>query len=301
MRNTRKLNRRRIKRKPFWLPASSFYFLVAGFSAATFFLIIGIFHDDAREPEIVVAGLTASSVLIAGVILRELILRNVREQFIAEQKQLDANLSTAFASIADAPPSKLTLERNAAAVRNIKVRSEAAMVFESIAQGHREVFELCAEYRKVVAHEIRSIHPDSPRLKALIQGNEFALRTHKFHILKWAELESKPLAVAAQQSKEDPVRIEFLERAKRPLEVALGYYPEEPALRDSLDVIEELLITVRLKDFIAAAESAATVGDNGTALALYRDALSYIESQSPGAFHDGLRARITQAMADIKA
>ena len=297
MRRVMNVNQRRMKRSPFWLPASSFYFLVAGFSAASFFLVIGVMHDNASEPEIVVAGLVASGVLVTGVAVRELLLRNVRERFLAEQKQLDANLTAVLAGIREAPPRKLTLERNAAAIRSIKMKSQAAMVFESIAEGHREVFELCAEYRRVVAHEIRNIHPDSPRLKALIQGNEFALKTHKFHILRWAELESKSLAVAANQSKEDPVRTEFMERAKRPLEIALGHYPEEPELRDSLEVIRELLLTVRLKPFISRAEAAASLGDRESAAEIYREALKYIESQERSVALEDIRARIEQALA----
>ncbi len=135
MRHPRKFNNRKSTRKPFWLPASSFYFLVAGFSAASFFFVIGILHDDGTEPEFVVGGLVASGVLVAGVVVRELVLRDFRERHIADRKQLDANLKTAFARISDVPTRKLTLESNAAAIRNIKTKSEAAMVFERSHRG----------------------------------------------------------------------------------------------------------------------------------------------------------------------
>jgi hypothetical protein len=297
MRHPQKFNNRKSTRKPFWLPASSFYFLVAGFSAASFFFVIGILHDDGTEPEFVVGGLVASGVLVAGVVVRELVLRDFRERHIADRKQLDANLKTAFARISDAPTRKLTLESNASAIRNIKTKSEAAMVFEKIPQGHREVFEMCTEYRKVVASEIRNIHPDSPRLRALIQGNEFALKTHKFHMLRWAELESTSLAGIAQKSKDDLVRTENLERAKRPLEVALSHYPDEVSLNDSLGVLNELLLTMKMREFFAEADAAASAGDNALAAEIYREALDFLRIHERSGVHDEFRVQIEQALA----
>lgn len=295
------LNRNHPRRRPRsgHLPASSFYFLVAGFAAATFFVVIAVFHDEKGEPEIIVGGLVASSVLIAGVVLRELVLRNAQEKLAAERKQLDSNLKTVFSHFPEVRNRKLTLEKNDAAIRLIRTKSEAAKVFEKVAQGHREVFELCTEYRKIVADEIRDIHPDSPRLKALIHGNEFALKTHKFHILRWAELESKSLAVAAQRSGDDIARTEFMERAKRPLEIALSHYPEEAALKDSLGVITELLFTLRIRRFVTDAEAAASIGDRDTAVMNYREALRQMEFEDPAGEHSEIRAQIEDALAAI--
>ena len=297
MRHPQKSTKKRSKRTPFWLPASSFYFLVAGFSAASFFLIIGILHDDRSEPEFVAGGLVASGVLVAGVVLRELVLRNARERHLADRKQLDANLETAFGRIRVARPRKLTLERNAAVLKSIRSKSEAAMIFETVAQGHREVFEMCSEYRKVVASEIRAIHPDSPRLGALIQGNEFALKAHKFHMLRWAEIESTGLASTAQKSRDELVRTEYMERAKRPLEVALSHYPDEPALKDSLVVLNELLLAMKMKEFLREADALLSEGDHDAAANIYREALEFLDVQEPSVANSEFRIQIEKALA----
>ena len=293
------LNRRTGKRSPFWLPASSFYFLVAGLATASFFLVIGVLHNDGREPEIVVAGLAASGVLVLGAVLREIVLRNARERFIAERKMLDMNLKTAPTPLRDDAPRKLTLERNAAAIQAIRMRSEAAMVFEKIAQGHREVFEMCAEYRKLVATEMRNIHPNSPRLKPLIKGNEYALKTHKFHILRWAELESRSLAGEAKQSSDPTSRADVAERAKRPLELALRHYPDEPALKDSLDVLDELVFTLRIRAYIDDAETAEATGDLAVAEMIYIEAIEQLDKNEPGATLLGIREQIEQALGKL--
>lgn len=300
MRHYRNFTQAKSFRKPFWIPASSFYVLVAGFAAASFFFVIGIMHDDGREPEIVTAGLVASGVLVSGVVLRELVLRNARERFIAERRILDINLKAAVARVADQTPRKLTIERNDAAIRLIRTKSEAAMVFDNIAHGHREVFELCAEYRKLVASEIRNIHPNSPRLKALIKGNEYALKTHKFHIMRWAELESKSLAGGVQTGNSVEMRTSYAERAKRPLETALMYYPDEPALRDSLDILDELIVTIRLNAFIRDAESASSRGDRGSAEVIYGEALKFIEIQKHSVSLANLRDRIETALLSLQ-
>jgi hypothetical protein len=274
--------------------------LVAGFSVASFFLVIGVMHNDGSEPELVVGGLIASGVLVSGVVVRELVLRNSRERYLAERKRLDANIKTVLEHVGDTSPRKLTLEQNAAAIKRIRTKSEAAMVFAKIAQGHREVFELCAEYRRIVAKEMRNIHPNSPRLKALIQGNEYALKTHKFHILRWAEIESKSLAAAAHQATDEPAQVDYMERARRPLEVALGFYPEEVALKDSIEVLDDVLLSMRTREFLNNAGEAASMGEHERAASIYRQALEYLEAQAPTVVRRELQEKIEGELADLE-
>jgi hypothetical protein len=286
-------------RRPFWLPASSFYFLIAGFAAASFFLVIGIMHDNGSEPEIVTAGLVASTVLVTGVVLREVVLRIVREKRLIEQKRLDLSLSALRANDrADAK--KFTIEKNAAALEMIRNRSEAAKVFGRLSDGHREVFELCEEYRRIVAIEIRNIHPNSPRLQALLKGNEFALKTHKYHLLKWAELQSKSLATEAQKAEGLSKKTEFVASAKNAIERALNHYPSEPELSDSAVLLDELLVGFRGAQYMSDAQNALASGKKKRAIEIYDEALVFVDQQSMSSAVVGdLRARIELALDQL--
>jgi hypothetical protein len=293
------MKKQRKVRRPFWLPASSFYFLISGFAVASFFLVIGIAHDDGSEPEIVFAGLVASGVLISGVILREIVLRNARERYLVERSRLDKNIESVIELKPRVDSGKFTLEKNAAALESIKARSEAASLFDRIAQGHRDVFEMCAEYRRIVAKEMRTIHPDSPRLKALIKGNDFALKTHKFHLLRWAELESKSLTTSSRNATDVSSRIQFTEQAKEPLRLALRYYPDEPALVESLDLLEELSITTRIGEMFELAKAAVQRGEPDEALLVYGDVLSFLDENRTTPSYEQLRGRIENAIDDL--
>src|SRR5688572_31765962 len=113
MRSSVTRSKRSGTRRPFWLPASSFYFLVVALALATFFLVLGLYQERSKDNEWVVAGLAASGVLVGGFVLRELVLRHARERFLIEQERLDRNLRhpAAFSS-RGAESSKFTLEKN---------------------------------------------------------------------------------------------------------------------------------------------------------------------------------------------
>jgi hypothetical protein len=288
------------RRRPFWLPASSFYFLIAGVATASFFLVIGIMHDDGSEPEIVIAGLVASGVLVTGVILREIVLRSIREKRLIEQKRLDRSLSTRPA-IERVSSKKFTIEKNAAALDMIRSRSEAARVFGRLSEGHREVFELCEEYRRIVANEIRNIHPNSPRLQALLKGNDYALKTHKYHLLKWAEIQSKSLAAEAQNAMGLPQKAEYVASAKNAIERALYHYPSEPELNESAVLLDDLLIGFRGAQYLSDAESAARSGNAERAQGIYNEALIFVDQLSVRSpVVEDLRAKIELALEQLE-
>src|SRR5258705_13830791 len=129
------------RRRPFWLPASNYYILAASAAIAFFFLVWGILNDGREETPWIPAGLGAAIVLSSAVILRELILREVRNRFLASQRQIDRSVRGISKRIHEREPSKLTLERNATLLHDISRKSEAAKVLGRYADGHREVFE----------------------------------------------------------------------------------------------------------------------------------------------------------------
>lgn len=229
------------RQTPYSLPASSFYFLVAGLALATFFLVILVFHDGGDDFEWVTAGLASSGVLIVGVVLREVVLRNARERHIARRRMLDRNLRAIPVPSGEYPISgKFTLEQNATALETIRTKSEAAKVFGRIAAGHKEVFELCAEYRRIIAKEIPNVHPDSPRLKAMMLGNKAAAELQEFHLLRWAKIESKEFAAKAENSTSADESAMHRQKAKGVIDLALSYYPENKELLASADFLSNI-------------------------------------------------------------
>jgi hypothetical protein len=224
---------------PIWLPAIGFYFLILILAAATFSFVIGSSADADRNGLWVTAGLISAGVIFAGIILRELVLRYVRERRIAEHHRLDRNLRHSPSGEGSRP--KFTLEKNAAALESIRKRSDAANLFGNISAGHKEVFELCDEYREVVARELPKIHPDSPRLKALTKGSVLAGKLHRHHMLRWAEIEAQSLTSEAHSADTAAGRATYAQRAKDTIDFALSHYPEDRALRESADVLDEVI------------------------------------------------------------
>ena len=241
--------RRKQHSEPFWLPAVGFYFIIFVLATATFVFVLGLSTDVDQKNEWVTAGFVALSVIIAGVVLRELILRNVRERRHAERDRLDRSLrhSSSFSNHAESS-SKFTLEKNAVALENIKRKSEAANVFGRISEGHREVFELCDEYRGIVASEIPNVRPGSPRLKALSRGSDLAGEIHRRHMLRWAELETRTLSNEAQSADSVVGKRGYAERGKATIDFALSHYPHERALRESADVLDEVISSLDSPD-----------------------------------------------------
>src|SRR5688572_5597680 len=95
-------------RRPFWLPASNYYVLAFALSVAFFFLVWGTLHDGGDEIPWVAAGIGASVILIASVILREFVLRRASMRFTA-QRSLTASIPHNH-SADPRNPNKLTLE-----------------------------------------------------------------------------------------------------------------------------------------------------------------------------------------------
>jgi hypothetical protein len=241
--------RRKRHSEPFWLPAIGFYFIIFVLAAATFVFVLGLSTDVDQKSEWLTAGFVALGVIIGGIVLRELILRNVRERRFAERDRLDRSLRhSASFSKHEESSSKFTLEKNAAALENIKRKSEAANVFGRISEGHREVFELCDEYRSIVASEIPNVHPKSPRLKALSKGSELAGELHRQHMLRWAELETRALSNEAQSADSVVGKRGYAQRAKAAIDFALSHYPDERALRESADVLDEVIHSLNSSD-----------------------------------------------------
>lgn len=264
-------------RRPFWLPASSYYVLTIAAAVALFFLVWAILHEGSEETPWIPAGFAASIILGGAVFLREVVLRNEQKKFLIAQRRLDENLK----AIAPMPRrNKLSLQQNAAIVREIKQKSEAAQVFGAMSERHWEVFEICEEYLQFTQEELKTVGVGSPRLPALRRGRDEISDLHKFHLLNWAEIESRQLTQETKIQLKISDKLETAQKALNVLEFAQQYYPGEAQLRDSRTAVKEFITSVKVSHWVEKAERAAFKGNNRQAISLYRDALFYLAREN---------------------
>ncbi len=263
-------------RRPFWLPASNYYVLAVAVSAVFFFLVWGILHDGGEEMPWITAGIGASILMIGAVILREVILRHARSRLVAHQRSIDSQFRGQRNRSDVRDGDKLTLEVNAAVLSEIRQKSAAANVFAKVSAGHREVFELCSDYLARNESELKSVKAGSPRLAPLLRGRSTAGDLHRFHMLKWAEIEARTLAAEARRRSDVTEKIEAAQDAITVLDSALASYPDEGSLRESRQVLGDLLVSINVSHLVEQAERAAFKGEYSEAKSIYKDALFYL-------------------------
>lgn len=264
-------------RRPFWLPASNYYVLSVAISAAFFFLVWGILNDGGEPTPWITSGISASILLCGAVILREVILRRARTRFLRQQKRMDNSVFDAYSRMGETRSQhKLTLEKNASILKEIKQKSDAAQVLNKFSSGHREVFELCGEYLALNEGELKGVSAGSPRLTALLKGRSKAAEYHRFHMLRWAEIESRSMTNDATSRVNTNEKIEAAQNALNVIEVALASYPTENSLIESRELLSEMVVSIKVSHWVERAERAAFKGDYTKAKSLYRDALFYL-------------------------
>lgn len=261
-------------RRPFWLPASNYYVLAVAAALTFFFLAWGLLNDAREETPWITAGIGASILLFGAVLFRELVLRRIRIRYIRRQAILDRQLDEVYSRIETIRPAdKLTIERNATLINEIRRKSDAAKVLGKFAAGHREVFELCESYLATNDRELNHIGAGSPRIGPLRKGRDTAARHHHYHLLKWAEIETGNLNQLARAGSGLDEKAEAARNAIGVIDYALNFYPQERSLLDSRDVLTEMIISIEVSGIVEEAERAAFQGDVKRARILYRDAL----------------------------
>ncbi len=261
--------------RPFWLPASNYYILAAAVAIAFFFLIWGILHEGDEETPWIPAGIGASVILAGAVFLREVVLKNARRRYLLAQKRLDYNIQNISVKSAQ-NSNKLTLEQNAAIIEEISRKSEAAKILRKLPDGHLEVFEICNEYLLRNEKELQTAGVGSPRIAALRRSREKIRHLHKFHLLAWAEIESRLLTQEAKIRVTIADKVETAQKALTILESALHFYPNEARLFESAEVVREFISSIKISHWIEQAEKAAFKGNNKRAISIYRDALFFL-------------------------
>lgn len=275
--NRRMKSRANRLRRPFWLPASSYYVFAVAVSAGCFFIVWDILNSGRGDAPWVTAGISASLLLCGAVVLRELILRRVRNRLLIQQRIIETRGDAYISRPGDSrDANKLTLEKNAAVLHEIKQKSHAARVLNKFSAAHREVFELCGEYIARNENELKSVNPGSPRLAPLLRGRTAAADYHRYHMLRWAEIEARSLTAAAGNRQKTDEKIEAGTNALKIIESALEFYPAEQSLVASQELLIDLVSSIKISDFTERAERAAFKGNHSRAITLYKDALFYL-------------------------
>ena len=276
-------------RKPFWLPAVSYYFLTVAIVLAVFFILWWFLQEPDGGTPWIPAGIASSLLLIAAVLLREIILRNSMNRYVAAKRRLDENLSRA-ARAASPGITKFTLEQNSAVLSQIERKSNAVRTLGQLPDAHFEVFELCEEYLKFTSEELNSVSAGSPRFGAIRRGRRRAKGFHKYHLLGWAAIESSIYTQEAQICDTINAKIENSEKALTVLNTALRFYPNDSRLLESVDVVKELITSAEISHRIEKAEGAVKENDYKAAIGNYKDALFYLA-------RDEMKSRETETLA----
>ncbi|MBV9242681.1 MAG: hypothetical protein JO314_11800 [Acidobacteria bacterium] len=250
-------------RRPFWLPAANYYVLAVAVALAFFFVVWAVLDDiDGMRAPWQTAGVSASILLIGAVVLRGVLLRHSRAAYLRQPSHQSAS-----------DRSKLTVERASLILNQIRRKSEAANVLDKIASGHREVYEMCAAFVHRIDSELPTVQAGSPRLATLLKSRTRASELHRFHTLRWAELEARTLSAEARNLGEPSERVRAARAAVAVVEEAMLSYPAEEALVASRELLSELATSIKVANKVEEAERAVLAGDVSSARALYRDAL----------------------------
>jgi hypothetical protein len=240
----------------------------------------------------ITAGISASILLAGAVVLREVVLRRAQNRYIRQQRVLGNRVFAPKPGMGEARnPHKLSLERNAAILSEIRQKSHAAKVLNKFSAGHREVFELCSGYLARSETVLRTVGAGSPRLAALLKGRSSAASYHRFHLLRWAEIEARTLTDEARSRSNPEEKIESAQNALNVIDTALESYPSEASLLESQQLLREFVVSIKVTHWVEEAERAAFKGDYAQAKSLYRDALFYLG-------RDNIQSRGRQSAAE---
>ena len=262
--------------RPFWLSASNYYTFAAAITIALFFFVWGLLNEANEPTPWIGAGVLASIVLAGAVLLREVILRMHRNRRLRDHARLENTLRRVSAVSNVDNRRKISFEQHAAWLVHIKKKSEAARVLDRISEAHREVFDLCEHYINDISDELTHIAPGSPRLAAFRNGAKQIRRLHKYHLLRWAELETRELGFGIQSRATIEDNSNSNRHAARVSSFALGHYPDDPVLNASIALVSDARLMIEAAELAESAEKERTGGNPQAALELYRDALDVL-------------------------
>ncbi|MER3431631.1 MAG: hypothetical protein C4325_10635 [Blastocatellia bacterium] len=295
IRNTKRRDLRRL-----WMPAADYYFLSAAIAIGVFFIIWAILMEAKEANPWLPAGIAASALAVGAAVLREIVLRRRRNEIARAARLLDRSLLHAAATRRPSDLPRFTLEQNAVLIAEIKRKSDAANVLARIADSHREVFELCDVYLRAAESELPKIRPGSPRLAAIRKGTEYAARVHRFHMLRWAELELQEFTQNAAAEEKLAAKMSLTRGALDVIRTALSHYPSEVALLESQRLLQDTLTAMEVNSLTQRASRLADLGRFKIARKHFKKALQLVnESNLPEQRRIGVASEIEERMKQL--
>lgn len=294
--------RRRRSSRPFWLPATGYYVLSIAIAGIAFFLIWGILLEGGEEAPWVTAGIAASLVLMAAVLVREIVLRRARRRFLEAERRLDQNLKSLPRRSHAGSGRKLSIEDNRRMLSHIGMKSNAARVLQDIGEGHHEVFLLCDDYLRVTYEELRRTDFNSPRYVAMRKGRSKVKRLHKYHLLAWSEVESRTLSREARDESSLSGKIRKATKALEIVEEAVRHYPAEEKLLDSASALRDFIASVSVSTKLDEAEKLESDGERLKALEAYETLLRELQDEKLDEDkREMLRQRIESRISSLRS
>ena len=120
----------------------------------------------------------------------------------------------------------------------------------------------------------------SPRLAGLRRGREIVGELHRFHLLAWAETESKAWSQKARNYATISEKLNAAQEALDVLNSALQFYPNELRLTESEAAMKFFIASIKISHWIEQAERAAFKDNPKRAVSLYRDALFFLAREA---------------------
>lgn len=277
------------------------YYSLALFGAISVFILVWLILDaSSDESGWPIAGFAALAFLVSLAAAREFLFKRKLERDLAARrlsKQLGRARRLGHPKAAE---KKLTLRQNEDLLREIRKKSEAALVLGKLAEAHEDVFRLCRNYLELNGEEMSRVRPGSPRIAALRKGATFASERHRIHMLKWAEIRARSLTGAMNGAGRAADRINMGEDALAVVDEALVHYPNEEMLVDSKTVLRVFLSSARIQVLTEKADAASLAGRNAEAIEGYERALEELDNSAVSTEErQEIQERILQALRRI--
>jgi len=250
-------------------------------TVAFFFLVWGILHEGDEETPFIAAGIGASLVLGSAVVIREIFLKKARLQYLLVERKLDYNVKnfSLQSNLSNTDFDKLTLEKNAAIIKEIQKKSETARGLGNFSNEHLEVFKICNKYLSVAEKQLETVRVGSPRLAGLRRGREIVGELRRYHLLSWTEIEARELTQRARNYFTISEKLNTAQEALNVVESALRLYPQEARLTESESALRDFIASIKVSHWIEQAERSAFKGNHKRAISLYQDALFFLDRE----------------------
>jgi hypothetical protein len=261
------------------MPSTFGYMLAAILGAAALFFTLWLLltSNGDETAALLIAGLSASVLLVIAMAAREVVMRRAWARYTHEL-ELRMGAGEPLKLQPQGPVGgKVKVKATGASFRALQQRlTRADEIGPQQPEAHREAYQLCEQYLTDSEEAIRApgVMPDVRA--ALRAGQERVREWQRHHLLEWTRAEVQRLTHEAQRRASPSARIETAMRAIDVINESLQVYPDEPALQDSTRAVRNFIASIKVAHWVELAERAAFRGRYTRAIARYRDALFYL-------------------------